>query len=96
MSIASEPYEYVLYIDEAGDDGLARVKPIDPNGASEWLVIGGFLTRSNYEPTAVEWVKDLRKKIDATQGPALHYRKLSPAKKMRLAHILLIYRSRHL
>jgi len=28
-------YGYVLYIDEAGDDGLARVKPIDENGAGE-------------------------------------------------------------
>lgn len=81
MSISLEPYEYILYIDEAGDDGLARVKPVDPSGASEWLVIGGFLTRSNYEAKAVEWVRDLRKQIDATQGPALHYRKLSPTKK---------------
>ncbi len=81
MSILPEPYEYILYIDEAGDDGLARIKPIDPNGASEWLCIGGFLTRSNYEAKAVDWVKDLRSQIDATQGPALHYRKLSPTKK---------------
>jgi len=32
MSIFSEAYEYVLYIDEAGDDGLKRVSPIDENG----------------------------------------------------------------
>lgn len=81
MPIVSEPYEYILYIDEAGDDGLSRVKPIDHNGASEWLCIGGLLTRSKYEAKVVDWVKDLRTNIDATQGPALHYRKLSPTKK---------------
>lgn len=81
MSSLSESYEYILYIDEAGDDGLARIRPVDPNGASEWLCVGGFLTRSNYEAEAVEWVKNLRTQIDATQGPSLHYRKLSPTKK---------------
>ena len=76
-----EPYDYILYIDEAGDDGLTRVKPVDQNGASEWLVIGGLLTRSDHEADVVDWVRDLRKHINARQGPALHYRNLSPTKK---------------
>ena len=49
MNQKSEPYEYVLYIDEAGDDGLKRVRPLDPIGASEWLVISGVLDRVNNE-----------------------------------------------
>ena len=65
MSPISEPYEYVLYIDEAGDDGLAKIKPVDPGGASEWLVIGGFLTRASHEPDVVEWVRDLRQSTRA-------------------------------
>ncbi len=81
MSDVFEPYEYILYIDEAGDDGIARVRPIDPNGASEWLCIGGFLTRANHEQEVVDWVRGLRKQINATQGRSLHYRKLSPTKK---------------
>ncbi|WP_338469231.1 DUF3800 domain-containing protein [Roseobacter fucihabitans] len=70
-----------MYIDEAGDDGLSRIKPVDSNGASEWLCIGGFLTRANYEAKTVQWVKEMRRHISALQGPALHYRKLSPSKK---------------
>ena len=35
MHCSDIDYEYVLYIDEAGNDGLARIKPIDKNGASE-------------------------------------------------------------
>ncbi|WP_371931260.1 DUF3800 domain-containing protein [Nioella sp. MMSF_3534] len=88
MSSCSEPYEYVLYIDEAGDDGLRRVKPIDPNGGSEWLCIGGLLIRSQFETEAVDWVKGIRTDINATQGPALHYRDLSPTKRKRACELL--------
>jgi hypothetical protein len=42
MSSLSKPYEYVLYIDEAGDDGLKRVRPIDGAGATEWGSVANF------------------------------------------------------
>lgn len=88
MSDISKPYEYVLYIDEAGDDGLKRVKPIDKNGGSEWLCIGGLLVRAQYEADTVQWVKDIRADINAVQGPALHYRDLSPTKRRRACELL--------
>lgn len=88
MSISSEPYEYVLYIDEAGDDGLKRVRPVDEVGASEWLVISGVLVRQNNEDRVVDWVKEIRSDIDARQGPALHFRNLSPTKKKRACELL--------
>jgi len=38
-----KPPQYVLwfaaYFDESGDDELRRVKPIDPDGSSEWFII---------------------------------------------------------
>jgi Protein of unknown function (DUF3800) len=34
---------YIAYIDESGDDGLSKVQPIDPNGASEWFVLGAIV-----------------------------------------------------
>lgn len=82
MPNETEPYEYILYIDEAGDDGLKRVRPIDANGATEWLCIGGVLMRAKHEPKVVSWVQDLRNFINARQGPALHFRDLSPTKKL--------------
>ena len=36
---------YIAYIDESGDDGIRRVRPIDPGGASEWFVISAFVIR---------------------------------------------------
>ena len=88
MTRIAEPYEYVLYIDEAGDDGLRRVQPIDENGGSEWLCIGGLLIRARYEETTIDWVRNIRTDINAVQGPALHYRNLSPTKRLRACEIL--------
>lgn len=75
-------YGYVLFIDEAGDDGLTRVQPIDESGGSEWLVIAGTLVRAIHEDDTVEWVREIREQIGATQGPALHYRRLPYFKKV--------------
>lgn len=83
-----EKPEYILFIDEAGDDGLKRVRPIDTTGASEWLCISGFLVRSKYEPELDDWISDLRRDINATQSSVLHYKNLSLTKRKRAAEIL--------
>ena len=88
MQNAPDSYEYVLFIDEAGDDGLGRVRPIDEVGGTEWLVIGGVLVRANNEHLVPEWVKDIRQNIGARQGPALHFRDLSPSKKATACKLL--------
>ncbi len=89
MQRSSESYEYVLYIDEAGDDGLKRVRPIDTKGGTEWLVISGVLLREVYEKDVPDWVRDTRREVAATQGPALHFRNLSPTKKRRVCELLI-------
>ncbi|MBM1633548.1 DUF3800 domain-containing protein [Sulfitobacter mediterraneus] len=80
-------YGYVLYIDEAGDDGLKRVQPIDANGASEWLVLSGYLVRAENESKCAEWLDALISDINC-RSRALHYRKLSPKKQERAAAVL--------
>lgn len=82
------PYDYVLFIDEAGDDGLARVKPIDADGASEWLVLSGVLVRAEDEGRTRVWLDQIRRDINALQSPVLHFKKLSPTKRVRAASML--------
>ncbi|WP_312532019.1 DUF3800 domain-containing protein [Paracoccus sp. (in: a-proteobacteria)] len=85
----TEPdYDYVLFIDEAGDDGLKKVKPIDPDGSSEWLIVAGLLVRAEDEAKCRVWLDEIRVDINATQSDSLHYRKLSPAKRIRAAQLL--------
>ncbi|TKT71286.1 DUF3800 domain-containing protein [Afipia massiliensis] len=86
MSLAFEKPDirYVLYVDEAGDPGLARIQPMDANGASEWLSIGAVLVRQERERDTVSWVQEIRQLINATQRPDLHFRGLNAARKALL------------
>ena len=45
--------------------------------------IGALLVRVNNEKSVVDWVKDIRRDIAAIQGPVLHFRDLSPTKRLR-------------
>jgi hypothetical protein len=84
-SVAAPTYEYIAYIDEAGDPGLSKIRPLDPFGASEWLTLGAVVIRSEYETEIVTWVRGLRESIRDTQGAALHFRTLSDARKRIVA-----------
>lgn len=74
-------YEYVAYIDEAGDLGLKRLRPKVPHGASEWFVLAGVVMSRENEMAARTWVQDM---LDFTRGKqllgqrqSLHFRNLS-------------------
>lgn len=84
----SRGYDYVLFIDEAGDDGLARVKPIDADGSSEWLIIAAVLVRAEDEAICRTWLDEIRTAVNALQSPTLHFRKLSPTKQLRAAELM--------
>lgn len=78
-------YGYIAYIDEAGDPGLTRVRPFDEIGASEWLVLSAIVMKAKREPDVVKWVDDIRTNIGVTQRRHLHYRDLSPTRKLAVA-----------
>ncbi|TDE40815.1 DUF3800 domain-containing protein [Antarcticimicrobium sediminis] len=80
-------YKYVLYIDEAGDDGLTKIRPIDANGASEWLILSGYLIRAEHENSCRDWLDSISDKIQC-QSPIIHFRELSPMKGTRAAELL--------
>lgn len=42
-------YNYTLFVDEAGDDKVDRLKPDFESGNSEWLCLGGYLVRAEIE-----------------------------------------------
>ena len=75
-------YGYIAYIDEAGDPGLNRVRPLDENGASEWLVLSAIVMKAKREAEVVDWVDRIRTGIGVTQRRHLHYRDLSPSRKL--------------
>ena len=75
---ASSPpaYDYIVYIDEAGDTGLKRVQPRDPDGASEWMCMGALIIKANFEPHLVPWVSRMRENLQIRNRPDIHFREL--------------------
>lgn len=75
---------YVLFVDESGDDGYSTVWPIDADGASEWLVLGGVLVKAENSRSPVEWVREFKRGIKGSQSPILHFYDLSDAKRLEV------------
>ena len=49
-------HSFVAYIDESGDDGLAKFRePGGQGGASQWLVISACVWRQTHDLAAVQW-----------------------------------------
>jgi len=85
MSDAAEPpYDYVVYIDEAGDIGTKEVRPVAPKGSSEWFVLGAVVISAESERSCPIWVRDILKVIGSTQRADIHFQKLEDWKR-RLA-----------
>lgn len=82
------PVHYIAYIDESGDPGLSSVQPADPNGSTEWLVLGATVIRAENEPKLVDWVKDIHKAIKSHQGAELHFRKLSDKRRLTACELI--------
>lgn len=88
MASNPPPYSYVAYIDEAGDPGLRRVKPRTPNGASEWIVVGGALIPAELEPDMKIWVQELLAVIASRQLRDIHFQKLNDRQKADVCSLL--------
>ena len=82
LFIMSSQIGYVAYIDEAGDDGLERIRPLDVRGASEWIVLSCVLIRADRQPEVVPWVQDIISQFKQHQIRYLHFRELRDDKKL--------------
>jgi hypothetical protein len=72
---------FVAYIDESGDTGLERVRPLSVPGASEWLVLSCFLVRIENDNKLVSWVREIIGQFRSHQRRDLHFSHLTPYKK---------------
>ena len=85
MSGVPPEYAYLAYIDEAGDPGINKVRPIDDDGASEWLILSAVVIQAKREQCVVPWVDAIREGIGVKQRRYLHYRDLSDTRKRVVA-----------
>lgn len=75
--MSSKEYEYVALIDESGEPGLRRVKPIDRNGSSEWLIIGAVVYARPRETQATDWANELLTIGGNRHTSQIHFKDLS-------------------
>ncbi|WP_191970244.1 DUF3800 domain-containing protein [Methylobacterium planeticum] len=67
---------YHLYVDEAGDDGVDRVRPLDPDGSSEWFVLAGVLVRSHRRGELQGCLQRMKAATGLAPHEMLHFRDL--------------------
>jgi hypothetical protein len=75
-------YEYVAFIDESGDPGLSRVKPVDEHGSSEWLIVAALITSKRYEADVDDWTRDIASRVRRHQAKQLHFTQLNATNKL--------------
>lgn len=80
-----ERYQFVVYIDEAGDPGVRAKMPV---GASEWFVVSAAVVSSERDVDVVDWLRDMREAVRMQQRQTLHYRNLSQSNRERVCRML--------
>lgn len=70
-------YGFYLFIDEAGDEGLDRIRPVDPGGSSEYFVLCGVLISSQRYSELVSFIRRLKQQIGLSAEAVLHFSDLS-------------------
>lgn len=85
MTSQAEDYDYIAYVDEAGDPGLRKVRPIDADGSSEWLILSAVVMKAKREAELDDWLLETKKAIAVDIRGALHFRKLSPTRRLAVA-----------
>ncbi|MDX2290418.1 MAG: DUF3800 domain-containing protein [Hyphomicrobiaceae bacterium] len=79
MTSTSALPAFIAYIDEAGDDGLNTVRPIDPQGSSEWLMMAAVLIDARRVEEAEWWADAILSAVrkDQPQLVGLHFKNLT-------------------
>jgi hypothetical protein len=73
----SDQIGFTLYIDEAGDEGVSRVRPIDTDGASEYFVLAGVLVQSARVLDLNDHVAKMQSAANLAKGSEIHFRDLA-------------------
>jgi hypothetical protein len=67
---------FTLFIDEAGDEGISKVRPLDGDGASEYFVLAGVLVQSRPVGELGEHVIAMQLAASLAAGSEIHFRDL--------------------
>jgi len=72
---------FLLFIDEAGDEGLKQVRPLDENGASEYFILAGVLIRTARYAELVQSFNVIKHRLGLAPTDTVHFRDLTSEQK---------------
>ncbi|MGF6156483.1 hypothetical protein M2267_001726 [Ensifer sp. KUDG1] len=78
-------YEFVAYIDESGDPGLKRVRPIDDRGSTEWMTVSAVVVSRSRDSSIKGWVADINKSVGESNTEIIHFKDLSDGNRLVVA-----------
>jgi hypothetical protein len=74
------PSSFVVYVDEAGDEGFTfRPKAA---GSSDWFILTAVVTRKNCEPVLLESMRKVKAILGRDSRHPLHFRKLAHSQRI--------------
>lgn len=69
-------YQYVIYIDEAGDDGIGKLREADGTGQSRWFGVGACCVRFDEDKNLVAWRDEVANSFLNRQSRDIHFKNL--------------------
>lgn len=79
-------YDYVAFIDEAGDDGLENIKSVDGYGGTEWFVLAAVVIRRQNLLLLEKAIRDIKIAVGFDERRQLHFKKLKTEQKLIAAN----------
>jgi hypothetical protein len=82
------PYGYVVYIDEAGDDGIGHFHAPGAPGQSHWLVLSACIIDAANEGKVVGWRDEIMAAFPKRRRRDIHFRSLDHNQRVHATHIV--------
>lgn len=83
------PHSFIAYIDESGDDGLAKFRePGQWGGASNWLIISACVTRYVHHLSAVAWRDEISALMPEKKSRQIHFSEMNHHQKVATVQCL--------
>ncbi|MBL9056474.1 MAG: DUF3800 domain-containing protein [Rhodobacteraceae bacterium] len=82
-------HSFIAFIDEAGDDGLAKYRePGKRGGASSWLVLSACVFRATLGLEGVQWRDEINSLMPDRRKRELHFKELNHGQRLAASRVL--------
>lgn len=81
-------HEFVVYVDEAGDDGFGKLREESATGQSRWFVVGAVSVRAENDRQMVSWRDEISASFPNRQRQDIHFKHLNHDQRRHACRII--------